>query len=88
MVNHLMATSWQPRVWLAGFKGMFSFPETDTLQMCKRISVSALMCGCQALLCTVVSQQVSQATGAKNQGTKSKKHGKNILVLGQRGVKK
>lgn len=49
-----------PRVWLAGFKGMFSFLETDTLQMHKRIPVTGLMCGCQALLCTVVSQQVSR----------------------------
>lgn len=37
--------------------------------MHKRIPVTSVMCGCQGLLCTVVSQQVSWNNRSENQGT-------------------
>lgn len=54
--------------WLAS-RACFPSLKTDTLQMHKRIPVTGLMCGCQALLCTVVSlagKPGQQKIGATN----------------------
>lgn len=56
--------------------------------MHKWIPVTGLMCGCQALLCTVVPQQISPGSRSEKHSRNRGRLGKKILDFGQRCQKK